>query len=476
MLQPARRDARVAGDLLPGKAPLLDAPRGLHPGADGGRALLPVLSGQVGKLHRRHLDVQVDAVEQRAGHPRDVPLHRHLGAGAGDFGMAPVAAGAGVHRRHKHHRAGVGHPRRGPRDGDAVVLDGLAQHLQRLPLKFRQLIKKEHAVVRQRNLPRHRAGAAAGQARRRDGVVRRAEGAGVHNRVVGRQQPRHRIDAGGLDGLLKAELGQDGRQPLGQHALAGAGRADQQQVVPARRRNLQRALGKGLPAHVGHVLQKVVAPRQQQHRVKGHRGNLPLPLQAGAQLGDVLHRVNLQAVDNRGFLRVLGRQIEGAHAVLLGLERHRERAVDRPQLTGEAQLPHKGRILRRLPNLPGGSHHRQKDGQVKDRAGLFLACRRQVHRNFGDRQLVARMGQGRLHAGAGFLDGSVGQADDIKGGHGAGEGGLHRHRIGVDPADSIALDTAVQSASLRSFFLHYITQREHFPVGGPFPPAFSCAA
>ncbi len=52
---------------------------------------------------------------------------------------------------------------------------------------------------------------------------------------------------------LLVQRGQQGRQALREHGLARARRADQQQAVPARRGDLQRALGGSLALDVPQV-------------------------------------------------------------------------------------------------------------------------------------------------------------------------------------------------------------------------------
>lgn len=58
------------------------------------------------------------------------------------------------------------------------------------------------------------------------------------------------MDGSGLLRLLFAKGWQDAGQAAGQHALAGAGRADEQQVVAAGGSDLQRPFGLGLADHV----------------------------------------------------------------------------------------------------------------------------------------------------------------------------------------------------------------------------------
>jgi hypothetical protein len=68
------------------------------------------------------------------------------------------------------------------------LLEGLAQDFQHVAFELGQFIQEEHAVVRQRHLPRHRHLAAADQADIGDGGVGRATRAGRDPRrtVAGR--------------------------------------------------------------------------------------------------------------------------------------------------------------------------------------------------------------------------------------------------------------------------------------------------
>ena len=43
---------------------------------------------------------------------------------------------------------------RGARDADVTGFERLAQHFQHLAIEFRQLVEKQHAVMRQRNFAR----------------------------------------------------------------------------------------------------------------------------------------------------------------------------------------------------------------------------------------------------------------------------------------------------------------------------------
>lgn len=130
VLQFSGRDAGIAVERLSGKPLLLKLACFFYACADNSRAFFGAAAGQVVKLDRRDLDVQVDAVEQRTGDFGNVALDSIFRAGAGDAWVSAIAAGTGVHGSNEHHRAGIGDAGGGAGDGHTAVLDGLAQHLQ----------------------------------------------------------------------------------------------------------------------------------------------------------------------------------------------------------------------------------------------------------------------------------------------------------------------------------------------------------
>jgi hypothetical protein len=95
--------------------------------------------GQFLERDGRDLDVQIDAVQERAADPADVTFDVHRGALARPPAIAEVAARARVHggdqdeacwKRARMERAG---------DGDAAFFEPLAQHLQAPAIELRQL-------------------------------------------------------------------------------------------------------------------------------------------------------------------------------------------------------------------------------------------------------------------------------------------------------------------------------------------------
>ena len=153
----------------------LALPRGHDAGANLGRALGGRAAAQLLVLNGRHFDVDVDAVEQRAGDFGHVALDHGRGAHALARLVVEVAAGAWIHGGGQHEARRKGERHGGAGDGDGVVFERLAHDFEHVARKLRQLVEKEQAVVGQRDFAGARHDAAADQPRVGDGVVRRAE-------------------------------------------------------------------------------------------------------------------------------------------------------------------------------------------------------------------------------------------------------------------------------------------------------------
>ena len=104
---------------------------------------------------------------------------------------------------------------------DGAVLQGLAQGLEDLARKLRQLVEEEDAVVGEGDLPRagHRAAADQGDVAGR--VVWGPEGSRSQESRVPGQESADRVDLGGLEALLHVHGGQDPAQASCQHRLPG---------------------------------------------------------------------------------------------------------------------------------------------------------------------------------------------------------------------------------------------------------------
>jgi len=137
---------RVRIDFLFGGVALgLDFSRAQNPFAHGRRTFHLYVATQFFVLHRRNFDVNIDAVEQRAGNFRNVALNLNRGAMTFAGGIAEEAAGAGVHRGGEHEARGEIHGERGAGDGDGTIFEGLAHDFQHVALKFGKLVEKQNA-------------------------------------------------------------------------------------------------------------------------------------------------------------------------------------------------------------------------------------------------------------------------------------------------------------------------------------------
>ena len=141
------------------------------------------------------------------------------------------------------------------------VSSGSRKRFQHVAPVLGQFIQEEHAVMRKRDLARAQASSPADDGGRGRAVMRRAKRPAppFGDR---RQGPRQRMQHRAFERLGVVERRQQSRQALREHALARARRSDQEQAVPARGRDLERALRAGLAAHVGQVRTRSPAGRQ----------------------------------------------------------------------------------------------------------------------------------------------------------------------------------------------------------------------
>src|SRR5207237_8150380 len=90
------------------QAPSLALARILDAGAHGGGLLAAVLVLERAVIEVGDLDVEIEAIEERAGEAREVAGDALSGAGAGALRGAAVAAGAGVQGGDEGQGGGVG--------------------------------------------------------------------------------------------------------------------------------------------------------------------------------------------------------------------------------------------------------------------------------------------------------------------------------------------------------------------------------
>ena len=238
-------------------------------------------------------------------------------------GLAGHAAAAGIHR---------GDQLEARREGDAVVgagdhrlaaLERLAERIEHLRRELGQLVEKQDAVVGERGLAGPGADAAADHRRHRGGMVRRAERAGATVRRPFVELAGDRGDHRHFEQLARRERRQDRGQPARQHRLAGAGRADHQQVVAAGGGDLERALGGLLALDVGEV-------GQTPGRIRRCPARAATDLRAREMVGDgdqAPRREDRHVAARPGRLRPAGGRADQAAAEGVGGDRGRQHAA-----------------------------------------------------------------------------------------------------------------------------------------------------
>ncbi len=149
-----------------------------------------------------HLNKDVDTIDEGAADTLLIPGDQSGGTGAGPEGVAVEAAGAGIHCPDQHKVGWEGQAALGPADGNYLVLQGLAQHLEYGMPEFREFIEEEYPAMAEAYFPRFWPVPTADQAGVGDGVVRRTEGTLPHQGGICRQQTTYAVELGNLQRLL----------------------------------------------------------------------------------------------------------------------------------------------------------------------------------------------------------------------------------------------------------------------------------
>ena len=268
-------------------------------------------------------------------------------------------------------------------------------------------------------------GAAADQRHAAGGMVRRPERPLAP--ALGFQRlAAHRADGRGFQRLGLVEHGQDAGQARGQQRLAGAGRPDHQQVVPAGRGNLQRPPGAGLAAdvlHVGHVGD--AAGLDQCRHVQ-----LGAPGQRRAHACKIIGQPAIGIADQPGLGRVGARQHQAAPGIAR-VQDSRQAARHTLHLAGQRQFAQE-LVLIEHPGLEliRGDQNTQRDRQIEAAAVLRQIGRRQRHCDAPRRRRETGIGDRGAHPVARFAHRRIGQADDIEARQPAGQVHLDAHRRG----------------------------------------------
>ena len=253
-------------------------------------------------------------------------------------------------------------------------------------------------------------------------------------------QPRGTVDARRLERLLEGHVGQDRGHTARHERLARTGRADHDDVVPAGRGDLQRALGALLP------LDKAEIDRGRALAQQLFIGRRLEPLYrpfARQVLEGLLQRRDGIDVDPRyaaHLAGVRGRYEDAVHAAALQrADDHGQHAAHRLHRAIQRQFAQHGRAFQRVGIQPA-ARRQYADGQrqIVGRAFLLLIGRREIDGHPPVRIGKAAVLERRAHALARFLHRRVGQADQLELSKPAREIDLHAHGIAVDPVQTIA--------------------------------------
>ena len=211
------------------------------------------------------------------------------------------------------------------------------------------------------------------------------------------------------------------------------GRAREQKVVPARRRQLERATGALLAPHVGEVgTSRSVAPFRPDDGAR-----LEGAAQVGARLGEVLDRNRLDPGES-SLRRGLGRTdepVETCPARRLGGD---ERAGHGANAAVQRELPEGGVLSEPLGgDLVRGGKHRERDRKVETRPLLPQPRRREVDGEPPERPLELRARDAAPDPLLRFLAGLVRESDDRERGDAALEMRLDLDGPGFEPDESM---------------------------------------
>ena len=309
----------------------------------------------------------------------------------------------------------------------------------------------------ERHLARPRPQAAADQRLQGRRMVRIAEGAAAAELAlaeIARQRTHHR----GLQRLLRFQGRQDAGQARRQHRLARAGRPDHQQVVAARRRHFEHALGALLALDLGEVgIARAILGDQRLGQAELLLATQVIDQGEQRRRGDDRRPVGICVLEAtpRG-LAAAHRGADHAAPRRAGGNRRRQHAGNATERAVERQLAQhdvaRDAVARHHAH---GGQKTERDRQVVVAALLGEVGRREVDGDALRRQGKAKRAEGGAHALAAFADRLVGQAD-----HDEGELARRHQDLDVDRQHVDALESHGAHLCLHAV-LRYVCVNNH---------------
>jgi hypothetical protein len=218
------------------------------------------------------------------------------------------------------------------------------------------------------------------------------------------------VDSRHLEGVIGLEQRQDPRQSSCEHRLPRPRRPAEEDVVPARCGQLERAARPLLPADVCEVGPGSGAVPVRRQRRLGPQ--LELAAQVRNGLGKVADR-NGDDTCEGSFAGRVGRTEKARDAKPPRTLGDRQDAADAPQAAVERELADRGRLLERAPRqLLRRGEKRQRDRQVEPRALLPQLGRCEVDRDPSGGEAQLGGGDAAADALASLLASAIGEADD----------------------------------------------------------------
>ncbi len=131
---------RIAKDFTLLEAVGLERPGPSHPLPDDRCRFPPCLCRHVSIPKGRDLDVDIDAVQEGARNPAEIPLDLTRSAATFSLGISQISAWAWVHGCCQHEGRRIGERSDRSRDGHLPVFERLTEHLEDVPFEFQDFI------------------------------------------------------------------------------------------------------------------------------------------------------------------------------------------------------------------------------------------------------------------------------------------------------------------------------------------------
>ena len=295
-----------------------------HPLPNGGTRFAWSRIRQFVERHRHDFHLQIDTIEQRPRNTTEILPNLPRSTCTLFSRMVVIATRARIHGCDKHESGRIVHMVLGSRNRDMPIFQWLTHHLQHLSAEFRKLIEKQHTVMSQRDLTRHRIAAATYERYRRYRVMRRTKRSLRHQLGSALKPPCHRMDLRRLKSLMQSQRRQNRREPLGHHRLARPGRPHKQYVMTSGTCHFKRPLHKLLSLDLGKIEIKIIAPAAKFGTgIKNNRlQRSPVSIEKLHNLTQALHTIHFEIVHNSSLSSIGHRKNHPLETLLPSFDSH----------------------------------------------------------------------------------------------------------------------------------------------------------